>query len=235
MNRILFLAFSFSLVATLACSSVSLADGSDSKPGSTSKQHSDTKGDGWHELFNGKDLEGWKASENTDTFSVVDGDLVAKGKRSHLFYVGPVSGGKFKNFEWKCEVMCKPNSNSGMYFHTEFQDKGWPEKGYEVQINNTHGDGRKTGGLYAVADVMDNSPAKDGEWFTQHVIVKDKHVIIKVNDSDLFGCVESHDGGSCQHLVPNERNQNDIQCYRFSKPTTPFYVVTTHCFVPLTT
>ncbi|MEM8945423.1 MAG: DUF1080 domain-containing protein [Planctomycetota bacterium] len=148
--------------------------------GSTASVSADAS-EGWHELFNGKDLSGWKANENTDTFSVVDGKIVAKGERSHLFYVGPINDGRFKNFEWKCEIRTKPNSNSGMYFHTAFEENGWPSKGYEVQINNTHGDPRKTGGLYAIADVMDESPAKDAEWFTQHVIVNGKHVVVKVN------------------------------------------------------
>lgn len=137
--------------------------------------------EGWVSLFNGKDLTGWKANENKESFRVEEGKIVANGPRSHLFYVGPVNKANFKNFEWKCEIMTKPNSNSGMYFHTKYQDEGWPSAGYEVQVNNTHGDPKKTGGLYAVADVMDNSPAKDGEWFTQHVIVKGDHVVVKVN------------------------------------------------------
>jgi hypothetical protein len=135
----------------------------------------------WVELFNGKDLDGWKANENPETFRVENGELIVKGERSHLFYVGPFMDANFKNFHWRCEIMTMPNSNSGMYFHTKYQDEGWPEKGYEVQVNNTHGDPRKTGGLYGVKDVMNNSPAKDGEWFTQEVIVEGKRVIIKVN------------------------------------------------------
>ena len=149
--------------------------------GFVAAEHHGDDHDGWHELFNGKDLTGWKASENKDCFRVEDGKIIVNGERSHLFYVGPVNDAKFKNFEWKCEVMTKPNSNSGMYFHTAYQEEGWPSKGYEVQVNNTHGDPRKTGGLYAVADVMDDAPAKDGEWFTQHVIVQGKKVIVKVN------------------------------------------------------
>lgn len=162
--RLSILALTMSLYITLLSTPLAVAD------------------DGWVSLFNGKDLTGWKANENTDTFHVQDGKIIAKGPRSHLFYTGPVSDAKFKNFEWKCEILTKPNANSGMYFHTKFQKDGWPSKGYEVQVNNTHGDPKKTGGLYAIADVMDDSPAKDGEWFTQHVIVKDDHVVIKVND-----------------------------------------------------
>jgi hypothetical protein len=78
--------------------------------------------------------------------------------------------------------MTKPKANSGMYFHTEYQGDGWPEKGIEIQVNNTHGDPIKTGSVYGIKNVMNNSPAKDNEWFTQHVIVNGRHVTVKVND-----------------------------------------------------
>lgn len=135
----------------------------------------------WIPLFNGKNLDGWTPCENPDSFKVVDGELVVKGERGHLFYTGDVSKGDFKDFEWKCEIMTKPNANSGMYFHTKVQRRGWPGTGYEVQVNQTHPDPRKTGGLYGIVDVMDESPVKDNEWYTQHVIVKGKRIIIKVN------------------------------------------------------
>ncbi len=137
--------------------------------------------EGWVSIFNGKDLSGWRANENAGTFSVKDGLLVVDGPRSHLFYVGPVGGANFKDFEWKADVKTFPKANSGMYFHTEYQESGWPNKGYEVQVNTTHSDRKKTGGLYGVVDVLDNAPSKDGEWFTQHIIVQGKRIIVKVN------------------------------------------------------
>jgi hypothetical protein len=137
---------------------------------------------GWYSLFNGKDLSGWKkAEENPDTIKVVDGEIVIKGPRCHIFYDGPVNHGEFKNFDWKCEILTKPHSNSGMYIHTKYQKDDWPKTGMEVQVNNTHPDPRKTGSLYKAQDVMNDSPAKDNEWFTQEVIVKGKHVVVKVN------------------------------------------------------
>lgn len=135
----------------------------------------------WIYLFDGETLNGWKASENPSTFSIEDGMIKVDGPRAHLYYVGPVGNHDFTDFEWKADVMTRPNANSGMYFHTEFQEKGWPSKGYEVQVNNTHRDRRKTGGLYAIADVMDDPPAVDDEWFTQHVIVRGKRIVVKVN------------------------------------------------------
>jgi hypothetical protein len=147
--------------------------------------------DGWYSLFNGKDLSGWKKSkENGDTFQVVDGEIVVKGPRCHIFYVGPVNKAHFKNFEWKCEILTKPQSNSGMYFHTKYQPTNWPKRGIEVQVNNTHADPRKTGSLYRANDIMNDSPAKDNEWFTQHVIVKGRHIIVKINDEVVNDHVE---------------------------------------------
>jgi hypothetical protein len=137
------------------------------------------KVDGWQSLFDGKTLDGWKASENKGTWTVRDRMLVTHGERSHLFYVGPVNNALFKNFELQAEVMTEPGSNSGIYFHTEYQESGWPEKGYECQVNNTHSDRKKTGGLYAIQDVMDNSPAKDREWFMYYIKVEGRHILIR--------------------------------------------------------
>jgi hypothetical protein len=169
----------FALLSALTLASLAYAKSENTKKSESPKPDAD----GWYSLFNGKNLTGWKkAEENQDTIRVVDGEIVIKGPRCHVFYVGPVNGGKFKNFEWKCEILTKPNSNSGMYFHTEYQPTDWPKKGHEVQVNNTHGDPRKTGSIYRAKDVMNDSPAKDNEWFTQHVIVKGRHVTVKVND-----------------------------------------------------
>ena len=134
--------------------------------------------EGWVRLWDGKTLEGWKASENTDAWKIEDGAIVADGPRSHLFYVGDEK--PFKNFEFECEVKTTPGSNAGIYFHTKFQDTGWPKYGYEVQVNATHSDSKKSGGLYGTADVSD-PPIKDGEWYTQTIIVRGNRVISKIN------------------------------------------------------
>jgi hypothetical protein len=140
----------------------------------------------WTSMFNGKDLSGWKsnaAHENqpAGVFSVKDGELIVSGGRAHLFYVGADGDAKFKNFEFKAKVKTTSGSNSGLYFHTQFQEKGWPSAGYECQVNATHSDRKKTGGLYAVADVMDNAPNKDGEWFDYAIKVDGKHIVISIN------------------------------------------------------
>ncbi len=145
--------------------------------------------DGWIPLFDGKSLDGWTANENPETFTVKDGDLIAHGDRSHLFYTGSVQDHDFKNFELKTEIMTKPGSNSGVYFHTQFQPEGFPAKGYEIQVNNTHSDPKKTAGIYAVQDNY-KAPAKDNEWFTLTIRVEGKHIVTKVNDQVISDYIE---------------------------------------------
>ena len=143
-------------------------------------------------MFNGKDLTGWKVSENKESVRVEDGLLVTNGKRAHAFYVGEDGKADFKDFHFKCEVKTEEKSNSGIYFHTQFQKEGWPDRGYEAQVNNTHRDPKKTGGLYNVQDNAE-PPAKDGEWFTYEIIVKGKHIVVKVNDKTISDYTEPKD------------------------------------------
>jgi Domain of Unknown Function (DUF1080) len=145
--------------------------------------------DGWVKLFDGKSLDGWKASENAGTFRVENGLLIVDGPRSHLYYVGPVMNHNFKNFQFKADVMTTPGANSGIYFHTEYLEKGWPARGYEAQVNNTNADPRRTGGLYAIKDVFE-APARDNEWFTQQITVRGKHIVIEVNGKTVVDYTE---------------------------------------------
>ena len=168
--------------------------------------------EGFVSLFNGKSLDGWTAAkENPESFSVNDdGVLVVKGGRSHLFYTGKVNGGSFKNFELKLKVKTLPNANSGVYFHTKYQDKGWPNAGYECQVNATHKDPKKTGSLYGVVNILvlkegdkeprggthlkrDKAPSTDNEWFDYHITVKGKKITIKVNGETTVEYTEPAD------------------------------------------
>src|SRR5438094_10588025 len=147
------------------------------------------KSDGWISLFDGKSLKDWKVGANAATFTVEDGKIVAHGPTAHLFYAGDVKNHNFKNFEFKAQVMTTPGSNSGIYFHTEYQEKGWPAKGYEVQVNNSHTDWRRTGSLYSVQDVKEVY-VKDNVWFTEYIKVQGKRVIIKIDDKTIVDNTE---------------------------------------------
>lgn len=144
--------------------------------------------EGFKTIFDGKSLEGWKINENKDSWELKDGALVAHGPRSHCFYVGDKE--PFKNFELRLEVQTKKGSNGGVYFHTQYQDAGWPKYGFESQVNQTHGDPIKSGSLYQVKNVMNTSPAKDDEWYTHSITVEGKHIVVKINDKVVVDYTE---------------------------------------------
>jgi Domain of Unknown Function (DUF1080) len=139
---------------------------------------------GFTSLFNGKDFTGWKLS-NEASWTIEDGAIKANGTPGHAFYDGPFRNHLFRNFELKVDVMTRAGSNGGIYVLTEFQEKGFPRKGFEIQVNNSHTDRIRSGSLYHVQDVLDTSPAKDDEWFTEHIIVKDNTITVRVNDKQV--------------------------------------------------
>jgi hypothetical protein len=164
--------------------------------------------DGWTELFDGRSLEGWRQSENQGSWKVADGHLYADGPRSHLFYAGPVRGADFRNFELELEALAYPGCNSGVYFHTAYQEKGWPQKGLEVQINNTatgagnYRERKKTGSLYGIRN-MYKQLVPDNEWFRMHVAVRGKNVQVRVDGMLLVDFTEA----TPPVLADNERGR----------------------------
>ncbi|MDR2849731.1 MAG: DUF1080 domain-containing protein [Verrucomicrobiota bacterium] len=152
----------------------------------------DDGGAGWISLFDGKTFNGWKVGKNADSFRIEDGAIVVNGNVAHLFYDGDTAGHEFKNFHFKADVMTFPGSNSGIYFHTRYQEEGFPRLGMECQVNNSHTDWRRTGSLYNLNDLRE-VPAKDNEWFTQEIIVKGTHVEVKVDGRTIL-----------QHTFPDE-------------------------------
>jgi hypothetical protein len=129
--------------------------------------------EGFVQLFNGKDLTGWKLPDNPNpgAFSGIektekDGKVVefdGKSKKdSKLIPLWRVEEGliigsgpsshlfserdDYVNFVYRVEAMINDHGNSGQYFRTKF-GPGFPA-GYEAQINATHGDPVRTGSLY---------------------------------------------------------------------------------------
>ncbi|MDP2999445.1 MAG: DUF1080 domain-containing protein [Bryobacterales bacterium] len=151
--------------------------------------------DGWVALCNGRNLDGWRASESQNSWKVVDGELSADGPRSHLFYTGAVREAQFRNFEIEAEVMTRPGANSGIYFHTAYQEKGFPRKGFEIQINNTAtGEGnyrerKKTASLYGIRNIY-KQLVPDNEWFKIQAAVRGKNIQVRLNGTLLVDYTE---------------------------------------------
>ncbi len=147
----------------------------------------------WQSLFDGKTLKGWTpAHENQDSCRVEDGKLVLNGERCHLFYTGDAGNHDFKNFQLRLKVMTKPSANSGVYVHTKYQDEGWPESGYEVQVNNSQSDWRRTGSIYGIEDLKE-TPANDNEWFEYLITVDGKTITVEVDGQKVNEFTESDD------------------------------------------
>ncbi len=159
--------------------------------------------DGWISLFNGKNLDGWKVGENASTFSIEDGTIKVAGPKAHLYYMGEVGNHDFKNFEFKAQVMTMPGSNSGIYIHTRYMDADWPKYGYEVQVNNSHTDWKRSGSLYDIVDIRENY-AKDNEWYTTYIKVQDKRIIVKINDIVVIDYTEP------EHPLMKDRNEHRL-------------------------
>ncbi|MBN2476826.1 MAG: DUF1080 domain-containing protein [Pirellulales bacterium] len=151
--------------------------------------------DDWIVLFDGESLSGWQAAEHPESFSVRDGAIVCNGPRAHLFYRGEVADADFRNFELKATIKTAPGADSGLFFHTAFQRRGVPRKGYEIQIDNTFpGSGErdrfsKTGSLDGVRNQY-KSLVADNEWFTVHVVVTGKRIRVLVNDVTVVDYTE---------------------------------------------
>ena len=116
--------------------------------------------------------------------------------------------------------MSGPGANSGVYFHTAFQDQGWPDQGFEVQVDNSqprHGNYlelKKTGSLYGIRNQY-KSTVKDNEWFQMRVLVKGKHVQVRVNEVLLVDYVEPREAVAPSSL-PHRRLSHGtfaLQCH----------------------
>jgi hypothetical protein len=164
--------------------------------------------EGFVSLFDGKTLDGWKIGDNADVFTVSDGMIVMEcpatnHRPAHIFYDGSVNGHSFKNFDLRVDVMTYPAANSGIYFHTKFQQAGWPRFGLECQVNNSHVDWRRTGSLYGIRNVswgpetpsadntefvkmFDTPPVKDNVWYTQEIICKDGFVTVNLDGKTVI-------------------------------------------------
>ncbi len=177
--------------------------------------------EGFVSLFDGKTLNGWKVGDNATLFHVEDGTIIMdcpadNHRPAHLFYDGEVNGHTFKNFDLRVDVMTYPGANSGIYFHSEFQDAGFPKKGLECQVDNSHSDWRRTGSLYGLFNLtwgpeipsadnkqtvvyLASAPVKDEVWYTQEIVCRNGLVTVKLNGQPMF-TYQIPDAGSVHRL-----------------------------------
>jgi hypothetical protein len=180
--------------------------------------------EGFTQLFNGKDFTGWKLA-NPAAFRIEDGAIVAnaKGGPGHAFYDGPFRNHSFRNFELKVDIMTLPNSNGGVFILTEFQEKGWPAKGFEIQVNNTYAkDPVKSGSLYHVSDVKE-AHAKDNEWFTEHIVVKGNTITVHVNDTQTVNWTQPAEWAGSKDFAERVMRPGTIALQAHDPNSTVYY------------
>jgi hypothetical protein len=150
----------------------------------------------WQTLFNGRDLTGWRANVMPESFTLVDVTIRAQAAKpsAHLFYAGDMKSGfmRFKNFVLEATCRSEPNANSGIFIHTDMTTRDSAlhlGKGYEIQLNSTAKEKRKTGSLYAVVDLA-QSPVDESQWFKLRVTVNGMRIMIHLNDKQVVDYTE---------------------------------------------
>jgi len=172
--------------------------------------------DPWIPIFDGSTLEGWKANEHPESWTVKDGAIRGDGPASHLFYMTE----KCVNCEFKAEVRINHGGNSGMYFRTAF-GPGFP-KGYEAQVDSTHTDPVRTGSLYGFVKIFEQL-VPDDTWFTQHIIVDGNHIQIFVNDKQTVDFVDQANTYTDGFLALQQHNAGSVVEFKnlMMKPLPP--------------
>jgi hypothetical protein len=145
------------------------------------------------QLFNGKDLSGWRMSDpaSTVTWKVQNGTLVSPGHGPEL-----IADAKFEDFKLHIEFNCAPGSNSGVYLRGR----------YELQIEDDpepEGPTMRTGGIYGFLTPSPEQPRKPGEWQTYNITLVGRVVTVVQNGQTIIdkqeipgitgGALDSHE------------------------------------------
>jgi hypothetical protein len=128
------------------------------------------------ELFNGKDLSGWKprSTEVKNGWVVQDGLLFDKEPGNDI-----VTEQKFTDFRIHAEFRYPKGSNSGIYLRGR----------YEVQIEDNYGDvpdSHKIGGVYGFLTPCLNMAKKPGEWQTMDITLVGRVVTVVFNGEKVI-------------------------------------------------
>lgn len=148
----------------------------------------------WKQLFNGKDLTGWK-HVGPGGMTVENGIIRTHGGMGLLYW----AGGKLSNCTLRVVYRMRDNNdNSGVYIRipTAPTEPWMPvNKGYEVQIDNhpeTSGEDEYhiTGTLYSLTKPL-AKPGKPGpEWNTMDITLDGPHTIVEVNGQKVTDYTE---------------------------------------------
>ena len=143
-----------------------------------------TSGQGWRQLFNGKDLAGWE-QVGPGKFVVEDGKLKTMGGMGMIYYPAE----KFGDVVIRAVYTVKDNdSNSGVFIRIpEKSADPWVavNKGYEVQIDNgvrhVGGEYHGSGVLYSLTKAQSHPQKQPGEWNELEITLEGPRTIVVLN------------------------------------------------------
>jgi hypothetical protein len=156
-------------------------------------------GDGWVQIFNGKDLEGWEQRNGTATYKVEDGCVVgttSEGSPNSFLCTKKDYG----DFELVFEVKVDDQLNSGVQFRSRTKDNKPSERvhGPQVEIATdgsagcVYGEGTSFGWLSGPTDDAKKRGAfKKGEWNKYRLVAKGKHIQTWLNDIPIVDFEET--------------------------------------------
>jgi hypothetical protein len=128
------------------------------------------------QLFNGKDLAGWKLRGNDrgNCWTVAGGAMT-----NNVPCVDIITEQSFTNFKLHLEFNIVEKSNSGVYLRGR----------HEVQIQDDLGkatDSLRMGGVYGFLRPMMNASAKPGEWQTYDITLIGSRVTVVLNGKTII-------------------------------------------------
>ncbi|HSS95622.1 MAG TPA: DUF1080 domain-containing protein [Terriglobales bacterium] len=155
----------------------------------------------WKQLFNGKDLVGWK-HVGPGEMTVQDGIIKTSGGMGLLYWAGGQLGDCTIRVVYRME---HENDNSGVYVRIPLEPReAWMpvNYGYEIQIDNKPDDYHSTGVVYSFSKAMAR-PGKPGpEWNTMEITLDGVHTRVTVNGTQVTDYTEG------QPVPPNSPEED---------------------------
>ncbi len=150
--------------------------------------------DGWIQLFNGKDLTGWK-HVGPGHMTVEDGLIHTHGGMGLLYWSAGTVGNCVIRLVFK---MRDKNDNSGVFIRipVEPREEWMPvHYGYEVQIDNDpeasgEDEYHVTGTLYSLTKPIARPGKGSGEWNTMEITLDGPRTIVYVNGAEVTDYTE---------------------------------------------
>lgn len=134
----------------------------------------------WKQLFNGKDLSGWK-HVGSGRFTVEKGLLRTEGGMGLLYWEGGEVGNCVIRVVYRME---HPNDNSGVFIRIpEEPNEAWMpvNRGHEVQIDNSADDFHVTGVLYSLTKALARPGHPGPQWNTMEITLDGPHTEVVLN------------------------------------------------------